>query len=116
MGCIVRRSAPQQYWFIIKLVDHPLLCHGGVASAEVEDSSRIALHLPGNIKMVDHPWLWHGVLTRMVVLEDRPRIVASRDRITTVEDGYEAKDFAFIYNIPNRRLRPHVPGSIKMID
>ena len=28
-----------------------------------------------SIKIVDHPWLWHGVLTRMVVLEDRPRIV-----------------------------------------
>ena len=50
------------------------------------------LRLPGCIKMVDHPWLWHGVLTRMVVLEDRPRIVASRDRITTVEGGYEAED------------------------
>ena len=42
--------------------------------------------------MVDLPWLWHGVLTRMVVLGDRPRIVASRDRITTVEGGYEAED------------------------
>ena len=48
--------------------------------------------VPGSIKMVDHPWLWHGVLTRMVVLGDRPRIVASRDRITTVEGGYEAED------------------------
>ena len=34
------RSAPQQYWFIIKLVDHPRLCLGAVASAEVEDSSK----------------------------------------------------------------------------
>ena len=37
---------------------------------------RLRLHVPGSIKIVDHPWLWHGVLTRMVVLEDRPRIVA----------------------------------------
>ena len=39
---------------------------------------RLRLHVPGSIKMkmIDHPWLWHGVLTRMVVLEDRPRIVA----------------------------------------
>ena len=28
------------YWFIIKLVNHPRLCHGAVASAEVEDSSK----------------------------------------------------------------------------
>ena len=34
----------------------------------------------------------------------------------TGEDGYEAKDFAFIYNIHNRRLRLHLPGSIKMVD
>ena len=53
---------------------------------------RLRLCVPGSIKMVDHPWLWHGVLTRMVVLEDRPRIVASLNTITTVEDGYKAKD------------------------
>ena len=53
---------------------------------------RLRMRVPGSIKMVDHPWLWPGVLTRMVVLEDRSRIVASRDRITTVEDGYKAKD------------------------
>ena len=53
---------------------------------------RLRLHLPGSIKMVDHPWLWHGVLTRMVLLEDRPRIVVFLDTITTVESGYEAKD------------------------
>ena len=53
---------------------------------------RLRLHLPGSIKMVDHPWLWHGVLTRMVMLGDGPRIAASRDRITTVEGGYEAED------------------------
>ena len=39
---------------------------------------------------------WHGVLTRMLVLEDRPRIVASHlwivDAITTVEVGYEAEN------------------------
>ena len=29
---------------------------------------------------------------RMVVLDDSPRIVASLDTITTVEDGYKAKD------------------------
>ena len=32
-------------WFIIKLVDHPRLCHGAVVSAEVEDSSRIVVSL-----------------------------------------------------------------------
>ena len=36
---------------------------------------RLRLHVPGSIKMVDHHWLWHGVLTRMVVLKDRPRIL-----------------------------------------
>ena len=36
---------------------------------------RLRLRVPGSIKIVDHPSLWHGVLTRMVVLEDRPRIV-----------------------------------------
>jgi hypothetical protein len=67
---------------------------------------RLRLHLPGSIKMVDHPWLWHGVLTRMVVLGDRPRIVASRDRITTVEGGgwrlKQALVTAFIYNINSK--------------
>ena len=48
---------------------------------------RLRLHVPGSIKMVDHPWLWHGVVTRMVVLEVRPRIVASLDTITTEECG-----------------------------
>ena len=45
------------------------------------------LRVLASIKMVDHPWLWHGVLTRMVVLEDRPRIVASLDTIMTVDCG-----------------------------
>ena len=48
---------------------------------------RLRLHLPGSIKMVDHPWLWHGVLTRMVALGVRPRIVASLDTIMTVDCG-----------------------------
>jgi len=63
---------------------------GGKAS--LAHNRRLRMRVPGSIKMVDHHWLWHGVLTRMVVLEDRPRIVASLDTITTVEDGYKAKD------------------------
>ena len=46
---------------------------------------RLRLHVPGSIKIVDHPWLWHGVLTRMMVLEDRPRIVASLERLWRVD-------------------------------
>ena len=39
-----------------------------------------------SIKMIDHPWLWDGVVTRLVVLEEWPRIiVASLDTITTEE-------------------------------
>ena len=64
--------------------------------ASLAHNRRLRMRVPGSIKMVDHHWLWHGVLTRMVVLEDRPRIVASHlwivDAITTVEVGYEAKD------------------------
>ena len=42
--------------------------------------------VPGSIKMIDHPWLWDGVVTRLVVLEEWPRIiVASLDTITTEE-------------------------------
>ena len=43
--CLVLSSMLGLYWFIIKLVNHPRLCHGAVASAEVEDSSRIAVSL-----------------------------------------------------------------------
>ena len=69
---------------------------------------RLRLCVLGSIKMVDHPWLWHGVLTKMVVLEDRPRIM---------EERYKAKSVtAFIYNIHYRRLQLHVSGSIKMVD
>ena len=63
---------------------------GGQAS--LAHNHWLRLCVPASIKMVDLPWLWHGVLTRMVMLGDGPRIAASRDRITTVEGGYEAED------------------------
>ena len=79
MGCLVVLVLNVQHLNVTWSTD------GGPAS--LAHHHRLRLRVPGSIKMIDHPWLWHGVVTRMMVLEDRPRIVASLNTITTEECG-----------------------------
>ena len=80
MGCLVVLVLNVQHLNVTWSTD------GGPASLAYHRRLRLRGAWHGSIKMIDHPWLWHGVVTRMVVLEDRPRIiVASLDTITTEE-------------------------------